>query len=84
MTNCLTYSTETRHEVSTLVELLRYRAQNQSDSTAYTFLQDGETEADKLTYKELNTQARAIAARLQSLDVTGSRRYFRLLAQFPI
>jgi acyl-CoA synthetase (AMP-forming)/AMP-acid ligase II len=68
-----TYLTDTRYEVSTLVDLLGYRAQNQSDQTAYTFLQDGETQADSLTYKELDRQARAIAAMLQSLGVTGSR-----------
>ncbi len=64
---------DTRHEVSTLVELLRYRAQNHLASTAYTFLQDGETEAGSVTYEELDRQARAIACRLQNLGATGSR-----------
>lgn len=68
------YSEEIRKQkISTLVDLLSYRARNQPDQTAYTFLQDGETEAGRLTYKELERQARAIAARLQSLDATGSR-----------
>ncbi|MEQ9237389.1 fatty acyl-AMP ligase [Coleofasciculus sp. E2-BRE-01] len=69
----IAYLTDTGYEVSTLVDLLGYRAQNQSDKTAYTFLQDGETQADSLTYKELDRQARVIAAKLQSLGVTGSR-----------
>lgn len=73
MTTCFTYSTDTGCEVSTFVDLLCYRAQHQSDQTAYIFLQDGETEGDSLTYKELDRQARAIAARLQSLEVKGSR-----------
>ncbi len=64
---------DTRPEVSTLIDLLGYRAQHQSDQTAYIFLQDGETEANRLTYKELDRQARAIASQLQSLDATGSR-----------
>jgi len=73
MTACCNYSSETGYKLSTLVDLLRYRAQNQSDCTAYTFLQDGETEVGRLTYQELDRQAQGIAARLQSLDVTGSR-----------
>jgi acyl-CoA synthetase (AMP-forming)/AMP-acid ligase II len=73
MTTYFTSSTDTGHEVSTWVDLLSYRAQNQSDKTAYTFLQDGETEAGRLTYKELDRLARAIAKQLQSLDATGSR-----------
>jgi acyl-CoA synthetase (AMP-forming)/AMP-acid ligase II len=72
MIACFDSSTETGYKLSTLVDLLGYRAQNQSDKTAYTFLQDGETEAGRLTYKELDRQARAIAARLQSLDATVS------------
>ncbi|WP_199301018.1 fatty acyl-AMP ligase [Trichocoleus sp. FACHB-90] len=73
MTTCLDYSADIGHEFSTLVDLLDYRAKNQPDSTAYTFLQDGETEAVRLTYKELDRQARAIASQLQSLDAPGSR-----------
>ena len=73
MTTYLDNLTVTQTKFSTLVDLLGYRAQNQSDQTAYTFLEDGETEAGRLTYKELNRQARAIALRLQSLDATGSR-----------
>ncbi len=34
---------------STLVKLLRYRAQNQPDKQAYTFLVDGETDEISLT-----------------------------------
>jgi len=60
-------------KLSTLVDLLGKRAQDQSDSTAYTFLQDGEIEACLLTYKELDLKARAIAAQLQSLGATGER-----------
>jgi acyl-CoA synthetase (AMP-forming)/AMP-acid ligase II len=66
-------SSDTEHEVSTFVDLLVYRAQHQSNKTAYTFLEDGETEVDRLTYQELDRQARAIASQLQSLDAAGSR-----------
>ena len=58
---------------STLVELLAYRAQNQPQQKAYTFLGDGETEAISLTYRELDQKARAIASCLQSLGTAGER-----------
>ncbi|MBW4427886.1 MAG: fatty acyl-AMP ligase [Nostoc desertorum CM1-VF14] len=63
----------TQHHFSTLVELLSYRAKNQSEQKAYTFLQSTETEAVSLTYKELHLQAQAIAASLQSLNLVGER-----------
>ncbi|MBD0385262.1 MAG: fatty acyl-AMP ligase [Nostoc sp. C3-bin3] len=63
----------TQHYFSTLVELLSYRAKNQSEQKAYTFLQSTETEAVSLTYKELHLQAQAIAASLQSLNLVGER-----------
>ena len=56
-----------------LVDLLRQRAQNQPDRTAYIFLEDGETETGSFTYRELDQQAQAIAARLQSLVAPGER-----------
>ena len=61
------------HNFSTFVDLLRYRAQHQPDQTAFTFLQDGETESDRLTYQQLDCQARAIAAKLQSLGLEDER-----------
>ena len=57
----------------TLVDVLRYRAQYQPDQLAFTFLQNGEAEGGSLTYQELEQQARAIAAQLQSLGATGER-----------
>ncbi|BAZ25547.1 AMP-dependent synthetase and ligase [Kalymmatonema gypsitolerans NIES-4073] len=58
---------------SNLVDLLHYRSQNQPGQKTYTFLQDGETASISLTYQELERQARAIAAYLQSLNATGER-----------
>ena len=72
MSNGFIDLSDMRSEVLTLVGLLGYRAQNQPDQIAYTFL-DGETEADRITYQELDRQARAIASQLQSLNATGSR-----------
>ena len=58
---------------SNLVELLQHRAKFQGDKTAYIFLVDGETKEVKLTYGELDKQARAIAATLQKKFAPGER-----------
>jgi len=73
MTARLDYSPDINHKYLNLVDILRYRALHQPDKTAYTFLQDGETQASSLTYQQLDRQARAIAAQLQSLRATGER-----------
>lgn len=73
MSTCLDSSLELGCELSTFADLLAYRAQNQPNRTAYTFLHRGETEVGKLTYQELDRQARAIAARLQSMGAIGER-----------
>jgi amino acid adenylation domain-containing protein len=65
--------TETSPKVLTLVDLLRSRAESQPDHLAYTFLLDGEQQELSLTYSELDRQARAIAAQLQTLVSPGSR-----------
>ncbi|MDF5724757.1 MAG: fatty acyl-AMP ligase [Rhizonema sp. PD37] len=52
---------------TSLLDILSYRAQSQSNKQAYIFLQNGETESASLTYGELDRQARAIAAHLQSI-----------------
>lgn len=57
----------------TLVELLRWRADYQANSRLFTYLQDGEREEIHLTFGELDQQARAIAALLQSQGATGQR-----------
>ncbi|MDY7227214.1 thioester reductase domain-containing protein [Hyalangium rubrum] len=57
----------------TLGELLRQRAERTPDARAYTFLADGETETESLTYAELDQQASAIAARIHALGGAGER-----------
>jgi len=54
--------------ITSLLEILSYRAQYQHDRLAYIFLQNGETESGSLTYGELDRQARLIAAHLQSFQ----------------
>jgi acyl-CoA synthetase (AMP-forming)/AMP-acid ligase II/aryl carrier-like protein len=59
---------------TTLIELLRGRAELQPDRTAYTFLADGgESEQASLSYGELDRRARALAARLQRVGTPGER-----------
>lgn len=57
----------------TWVELLRQRSQVQPDQTAFTFLQDGEVEAARWNYRELDQRSRAVAAKLQLLNLGGQR-----------
>lgn len=58
---------------TTIVELLRSRASEQPEQHAYTFMVDGKTEGDRLTYAELDRRVRAIAATLQKNNVQGER-----------
>jgi acyl-CoA synthetase (AMP-forming)/AMP-acid ligase II/acyl carrier protein len=55
----------------TLFDALRYQTQQQPQQPALIFLADGENECGRLTYAELDHQARAIASRLVSLKATG-------------
>ena len=58
---------------TTLVDLLELRASQTPDRLAYTFLIDGEANADQVTYSELNQRVRALASRLQAEGMTGER-----------
>ncbi len=59
--------------VSTFLELLRWRAQDRPDHVTYTFLEDGDSKELTLTNHELDIEARAIAAKLQSVAEPGDR-----------
>lgn len=58
---------------STLVDVARFRAGEQEQKTAYTFLADGAGQERHLTYGELDRRARAIAAFLQDAGISGER-----------
>jgi acyl carrier protein len=57
---------------STLVDSLRYWREQQPQETAY-YYTDGEDEETSLTYEQFDRHARAIAARLVDLGMTGER-----------
>lgn len=60
-------------EWRTLVDLARYRGIHQSGKLGFTFLKDGETEIDHLTFGDLDRRARAAGAALRARGVTGGR-----------
>ncbi|MCU4787395.1 AMP-binding protein, partial [Bacillus cereus] len=60
-------------EMTSLVELLQYRAKEQGDVTAFQFLRDGEEDKISLTYGELDLRARAIGAWLQDRGAKNER-----------
>ena len=58
---------------TTLIDRLQEQGSTQPDKRAFTFLADGETEIDSLTYQQLNEKAKAIAFILQSHHGQGQR-----------
>jgi len=63
----------TTGKVSSLVELLRWRALQQPEQRLYTYLVDGEIEGANLTLAALDLHARAVGALLQSYGASGER-----------
>ena len=57
----------------TFVDVLRYFAATQPQRVAYTFLQDGESNAISMSYQETDRRARSIAAWLQAHSLSGER-----------
>ena len=58
---------------ATLASLLRSRAAELGERTAFVFLADGEAEGERLTYAELDGRARAIASALRESLAPGDR-----------
>ncbi|MDJ0634241.1 MAG: alpha/beta fold hydrolase [Xenococcaceae cyanobacterium MO_188.B29] len=57
----------------TFIDRIQDQAIKQPGKAAFTFLQDGETQLDSLTFQQLDTQARAVATILQSHGAKGER-----------
>jgi acyl-CoA synthetase (AMP-forming)/AMP-acid ligase II len=62
-----------RHQCQSLVDLLRGRAADLPETTAFTFLRDGEQEGERLTYGTLDRRSRAVATVLQDRIRPGDR-----------
>jgi amino acid adenylation domain-containing protein len=60
-------------QAATLVDLLRHRSEDQSESRGYRFVVEAEAEGLVLSYAELDRRARAIAAQLQRTVAPGER-----------
>ncbi|MFP5264075.1 MAG: amino acid adenylation domain-containing protein [Blastocatellia bacterium] len=58
---------------TSIVEILRARATDSPDRAAYIFLADGEVEARRMSYVELDRLARAIGAKLLQSGCSGER-----------
>jgi len=66
-------------QCATFVELMQSHAALRPGKCLYSFLADGEADEVRMTYAELDRQARAVAARLQALGAPGDR----VLLLFP-
>ena len=64
---------ESKKEIDILVDVLHQRAGETGDKTALLFLEQGEEENDKLTFADLDRDARQIASYLQSMCQPGER-----------
>ncbi len=60
-------------EFRTWIELVQWRTLRQPGGVAYTYLEEGEEEGARLTYAELERQARAIGALLEASAARGER-----------
>src|SRR5688500_10411294 len=60
-------------DAASIVEVLRRWAGSTPDGLAFSFLIDGEKEGPRLTYADLDRQARAVGAALQEAVEPGDR-----------
>ncbi len=59
--------------MKSVTELIRKRAETTADRLAFTFLKNGESEAARLSYAELDLNSRKIAGALQQISAPGDR-----------
>lgn len=69
----MTLASGSSGRADTIVDILRWRAQEQPDERAYVFLVDGELDERSVSYGELDRQARTIARRLLASHRPGDR-----------
>ena len=68
-----TFSSDRDASFANLIELLRARTAEHASRVAFRYLADGETEESRLTYEELESRARAVAAALAPHAAAGDR-----------
>ena len=68
-----TFSSDRGARFANLIELLRARTAEHGPRVAFRYLADGESEESRLTYEELESRARAIAAALATHAAPGDR-----------
>jgi len=68
-----TFSSDSEARFANLIELLRARAAEHGPRVAFRFLSDGENESSTLTYADLESRSRAIAAALAAQAAPGDR-----------
>ncbi len=61
------------NQASNLIELVEQQSQRYNDKVVYQFLKDGETLDQSLTFKELETQVKHLAAHIQANSQSGDR-----------
>ncbi len=59
--------------INSVTELIRNRSETSGATRAYTFLQNGETEAAQLSYADVDLGSRIVAAALQEIASIGDR-----------
>ena len=60
-------------EAATFIDVLSWRAEENADKRAYTFLEDGEQDEVHITYGQLEKRAQAIGATLQAHGAVGKQ-----------
>jgi acyl-CoA synthetase (AMP-forming)/AMP-acid ligase II len=58
--------------ITTIPQILKFRAEHTPDETAYIFLKDGEDDEEKITYRELYLSSVSIAEQLKESGKEGS------------
>lgn len=81
MTNIVQKDLNILSEFSSLIDVLDFRAYNQSEKVAYTFLSNSGNQRECLTYRQLKTKAQIVGASLQNYGYGVDERVLLLYPQ---
>ncbi|HOX78324.1 MAG TPA: AMP-binding protein [Bacteroidales bacterium] len=65
--------TEADTNTFSLLDVLNYRVSNTPDEIAFIYLKDGESDEERITYRELGSSASGLARRMMEMNVAGKR-----------